>query len=163
SIPIVEGESMTSALLDIDQLTKSYGGAVTANAQVSFTVHAGEVVGLLGHNGAGKTTLLAQIVGLLRPEAGTVRLAGQDAAPNPGYARRCVALQSQSQAPLDGLTPLGAIQIAARLRGMSRSEAKRAAESLIEELDLGPWRNRTATPEGGGLSGGVRRLTSFAM
>lgn len=149
-------------VLEVAGLTRRFG-SVVANDGVDLTVHAGEVVGLLGHNGAGKTTVISQVVGLLRPDAGVIRVAGVDAVRDPAAARRCVALQSQSQAPLDGLTPRTAIEIAGRLRGLSRSAARDAAERVADELDIRSWFERRATPEGGGLSGGVRRLTSFAM
>src|SRR5699024_1036084 len=56
-----------------------------------------------------------------------------------------------------------AIEIAARLRGLSSRDARAAARDLAEELDIGPWLDQRALPEGGGLSGGIRRLTGFAM
>ncbi|WP_246518321.1 ATP-binding cassette domain-containing protein [Thermocatellispora tengchongensis] len=46
---------------------------------------------------------------------------------------------------------------------MSRTDAKAAARALADELDIREWFDRRATPDGGGLSGGVRRLTAFAM
>ncbi|MFV2178158.1 ABC transporter ATP-binding protein [Actinomadura sp. LOL_016] len=150
------------AVLEIDGLTRRFG-PVVANDAIDLRVRAGEVVGLLGHNGAGKTTLVSQIVGLLAPHAGTIRVAGVDAVAEPATARRCVALQAQAQAPMDGLTPRTAIEIAARLRGMSRANARAAALALVDELDVHEWLDRRATPDGGGLSGGVRRLTAFAM
>ncbi|MGO1228505.1 MAG: ATP-binding cassette domain-containing protein [Brachybacterium sp.] len=82
---------------------------------------------------------------------------------HPAEARRHVALQPQAQAPIDGLTPRSAIEIAGRLRGLSARDARRAATDLAEELDIGTWLDRRALPEGGGLSGGIRRLTGFAM
>ncbi|WP_229073530.1 ABC transporter ATP-binding protein [Actinoplanes sp. DH11] len=149
-------------MLEVEGLTRRFGSTV-ANDGVDLRVRAGEVVGLLGHNGAGKTTLVSQVVGLLRPHAGSIRVAGVDATVDPATARRCVALQAQAQAPLDGLTPRSAIEIAARLRGMSRADARSAAEALADELDIREWFGRRARPDGGGLSGGVRRLTAFAM
>lgn len=149
-------------VLQIEGLTRRFG-SVTANDDISLTVRAGEVVGLLGHNGAGKTTLVSQVVGLLRPDAGAIRVAGVDAIADPAAARRSVALQAQAQAPIDGLTPRSAITIAARLRGLSPRAAGAAADRLADELDIAEWFDRRATPDGGGLSGGVRRLTAFAM
>lgn len=153
---------MSSDVLRITGLTCRYG-RVVANDDISLRVGRGEVVGLLGHNGAGKTTLVSQVVGLLKPEAGEIRVGSADAVRNPSAARRHVALQPQAQTPMDGLTPRAAIEIAARLRGLSARDARVAASDLADELDIGPWLDRRALPEGGGLSGGIRRLTGFAM
>lgn len=148
--------------LSITGLTRTFG-SVRANDDISLRVRSGEVVGLLGHNGAGKTTLVSQVVGLLRPDAGEIRVGAVDAVRDPGDARRHVALQPQAQTPIDGLTPRAAIEIAARLRGLSSRDARAVAVALAEELDIGSWLDRRALPEGGGLSGGIRRLTGFAM
>lgn len=150
------------SVLAIDQLTRSYG-QVIANDRVSLTVEHGEVVGLLGHNGAGKSTLVNQVVGLLKPDSGSIMLGHLDAVAHPDVARRHVSIQPQAQAPIDGLSPKLAIELAGRIRGLSSRDAKASAASLIDELDLGEWADRRAGGEGTGLSGGVRRLTSFAM
>lgn len=144
------------------RLTKTYG-AHRANDEVDLTVRAGEVVGLLGHNGAGKSTLVSQAAGLLRPDSGTLHVAGVDVRAHPAAARRALALQPQAQVPLDGLTPASAIRMAGRLRGLSRRAARAAAADLVERLDIGRWARQRAGAEGAGLSGGVRRLTAFAM
>lgn len=149
-------------ILDITHLTKSFG-KVVANDDVTLRVARGEVVGLLGHNGAGKTTLVSQVVGLLRPDDGSIRVGDLDAIAHPAAARRRVALQPQAQVPIDGLTPKTAIELAGRLRGMSVADARRGAAELADQLDIGQWFTQRALPEGRGLSGGVRRLTGFAM
>lgn len=153
---------MNADVLHITGLTRRYG-QVVANDEISLRVRPGEVLGLLGHNGAGKTTLVSQVVGLLKPDAGHIAVGRVDAVRHPAAARRHVALQPQAQAPIDGLTPRSAIEIAARLRGLSSRDARAAARDLAEELDIGPWLDQRALPEGGGLSGGIRRLTGFAM
>lgn len=153
---------MSPDVLRITALSRRFG-PVVANEDISLQVGAGEIVGLLGHNGAGKSTLVSQVVGLLKPDAGRIMLGGIDAVRHPAAARRRVALQPQSQTPIDGLTPRRAIEISARLRGLPRREARRAANDLAEELDIGEWMDRRALPEGAGLSGGIRRLTGFAM
>ncbi len=150
------------SVLSVSTLSRSFG-SVVANDDVNLSVGRGDVVGLLGHNGAGKTTLVNQIVGLLKPDSGSIHIGNIDCVAHPALARRHVAVQPQAQAPIDGLTPLLAIELAARIRGLSPRDARASAVRLIDELDLGPWRNQRALPEGGGLSGGIRRLTSFAM
>ncbi|HET8994782.1 MAG TPA: ABC transporter ATP-binding protein [Rhodococcus sp. (in: high G+C Gram-positive bacteria)] len=153
---------MNADVLRITGLTRRYGH-IAANDDISLRIRSGEVVGLLGHNGAGKTTLVSQVVGLLKPDVGEIRVGHTDAVQNPGAARRHVALQPQAQAPIDGLTPRSAIEIAGRIRGLSSRDARAVATDLAEELDIGPWLDQRALPEGGGLSGGIRRLTGFAM
>lgn len=146
-------------VLDIDRLTKDYRNGVRANDDIAFQVAAGEVFGLLGHNGAGKTTLLNQVVGIARPTRGSIRIDGTGAVARPAMARRACSMQPQSQAPLDGVTPHEAIELMARIRGATRDRARRRTSELVEALDIGAW----AKTRGERLSGGVRRLTAFAM
>src|SRR6202162_931660 len=63
-------------LVTVERLTKTYG-KFTAVDEVSFVVHAGEIAGLVGPNGAGKTTIIHMMLGLISPNAGTVRLFGK--------------------------------------------------------------------------------------
>lgn len=63
------------ALLEVDGITKRFGGLVAVNA-VSFAVDRGEILGIIGPNGAGKTTLFGLISGFIRPDTGTVRFEG---------------------------------------------------------------------------------------
>ena len=70
------------ALLTAEGLTKRFG-AFTAVDGVDLVVQPGEVCGLLGPNGAGKTTTIGMMIGLLRPTAGTVRIAGHDVQRDP--------------------------------------------------------------------------------
>jgi branched-chain amino acid transport system ATP-binding protein len=68
---------MTAPLLEIHGISKRFGGLAALN-DVSAEVGRGEIVGLIGPNGAGKTTLFSTLVGLHRPNAGTIRLNGQN-------------------------------------------------------------------------------------
>ena len=158
----MEGVNVSTRGLFVDRVHRSFGKLV-ANCGVSLNASPGEVVVLLGHNGAGKTTLISQISGLLKPDSGTIRVDGIDVVKQPKQARSMVSVQPQSQAPVEGLTPRAAIEISAQLRGATRFCAGEIAESLAEELEIVPWIDQRALPEGGGLSGGIRRLTSFAM
>jgi ABC-2 type transport system ATP-binding protein len=146
-------------LLEVDDLTKRYRRGARANDGVSLQVQAGEVYGLLGHNGAGKTTLVNQIVGLLKPDSGSIQINGRDVVADPGFARRVCAIQPQAQVPIDGLTPRQAIGLVGRLRGASATDVRARTERLADALDIGEWLNT----DGEKLSGGVKRLVSFCM
>ncbi len=74
-------------LLAVQGITKAYPGVV-ANSDVSFTIREGEVHALLGENGAGKSTLVKMIYGLVKPDAGTMRLRGADYTPSEPRAAR---------------------------------------------------------------------------
>ena len=118
--------------------------------------------GLLGPNGAGKTTLVRQLVGLLRPDEGEIRLLGRPLTSGRGSSRvgadasACVAYLPQHEAALADLTVELAIQSTGRLRGLSAADARAERDSLIAELGLEPLVGRVI----GKLSGGERRLAA---
>lgn len=152
------------SLLKIEEVTKVYGArlrgnGIRANDGISLTVESGEVFGLLGPNGAGKSTLVNQIIGLVAPTSGKIIIAGVDVVANPNYARQVCAFQPQSQVPIEGVTPLQAIEIVGRLRGGRPEAVRQRARQLIDSLEIGDW----AEQRGESLSGGVRRLTAFCM
>ncbi len=147
-------------LLEIDALTKTYRrGTTRANDGISLAVDEGEVFGLLGHNGAGKTTLVNQVVGLVRPDQGSIRLAGHDVIADPGFGRAACSIQPQSQVPIAGLTPRQAIDLVGRMNGGSPARVRQRTTELTAALDLGEWLD----VDGARLSGGVKRLVSFCM
>ena len=146
-------------LLQIEKLTKIYRTGTRANDGISLAIDEGEVFGLLGHNGAGKSTLVNQVVGLLRPTAGSIRIDGRDMVADPGLARRLCSFQAQSQVPIDGLAPRQAIDLLGQLRGASKSDVQVRRARLVEALELEEWIDVDASR----LSGGVKRLVAFAM
>ena len=147
-------------LLEVEGITKRYKRSFTpANDGIDLTVDSGQIYGLLGHNGAGKTTLVHQIVGLLRPDNGSIRIADRDVVADPGYARATCSIEPQAQVPIHGLTPRQAIETLGRLRGGEAAGVRARADRLIETLALGEWAN----VDGARLSGGVKRLVSFCM
>lgn len=147
--------------LSIRGLTKTYGGrtGVRANDGVDLDVDRGQVVGLLGHNGAGKTTLVNQVVGLVRPDAGTITLDGIDAVARPDAARRRASIQAQANVPITGLTPRTAVQLVGRIRGARRADVVARTQHLVDALDIGEWADVPAQK----ISGGIARLTAFCM
>ena len=146
--------------LSLEDVTKTYRrGAAAANRAISLTFRAGELIALIGHNGAGKTTLLNQIIGTTKPSSGDIRYGTASLVAKPDLARRVASMMPQMHAPLTGVTPLQAIAAIGRLRGLSGANARREASTLIDQLDIAQWQGTG----GEKLSGGLRRLTSYAM
>jgi ABC-2 type transport system ATP-binding protein len=145
-------------LLRIDHLTKTYRNGTRANDDISLEVDQGQVFGLLGPNGAGKTTLVGQVLGSLVPTGGSIWIGEVDVTHRPDVARSACSYQPQTSVPIDGLTPVEAIEMAGRIRGGQLDVIRRQADELIADLDLGEWAGKMVP-----LSGGVARLVAFCM
>ena len=87
----------------------------TAVDNLDLTVRAGEFYALLGPNGAGKTTTLRMIVGLLKPDAGTVSVFGVDALADPGAAKQMIAWAPDEPMLYDRLSPMEYLEFVAGL------------------------------------------------
>ena len=141
------------AAVSVRGLAKRYG-PVEAVRGVSFDVAAGEIFGLLGPNGAGKTTSLECILGLRRPDAGTIALAGVDALAQPDRAKERVGAQLQDAALQDQITPRQALRLFA---GFYRAPA--GVDELIDRFALAA---RADAPFAA-LSSGQRRRLFLAL
>jgi ABC-2 type transport system ATP-binding protein len=140
-------------------LTKRYSAGVLANDRIDLDVRAGEVFGLLGPNGAGKTTLVRQIIGLLKPTTGSIRLGTEDLVARPDVARERCAYLPQSALPVSSFRLQEMVELVGRIRGGDAHAVRRRADGLVTAIELDEWRN---TP-GIRLSGGTRRLAGFLM
>jgi ABC-2 type transport system ATP-binding protein len=125
-------------------LTKTFG-RVTALAGLDLTVPAGQVAGFLGPNGAGKSTTIRVLLGLLRADAGTVRLLGGDPWTDAVALHRRLAYVPGDVVLWPNLTGGEAIDLLGRLRG--RTDAKRKAE-LLERFELDPTRKSRTYSKG---------------
>ena len=105
---------------------------------LDLSVRAGEFYALVGPNGAGKTTTLRMIAGLLRPDAGTIRVGGIDALADPIAAKRIVAWISDEPMIYDKLTPREYLEFVAGLWGVEPTLAAARAEALLGWLGLAP-------------------------
>jgi len=105
---------------------------------LNLTVRSGEFYALLGPNGAGKTTTLRMIAGLLRPDAGSIRVAGIDALADPVAAKRTMAWVSDEPMIYDKLTPREYLEFVAGLWSLAPALAEPRAQVLLDWLDLAP-------------------------
>ncbi len=120
-------------MIEVEGLCKAYRD-LTAVDGLSFTVGAGEVLGLVGPNGAGKTTTLRCLSGILPPGAGTIRIAGHDLAKEPVEAKSALAFMPDEPNLFPYLTVADHLALTARLYGVAGAEAK--GRALLEELEL---------------------------
>lgn len=144
--------------IDVRGLTKSFDGHPVLDG-LDLTVQRGEIFALLGVNGAGKTTAISILTTLLRPDRGTVRVAGHDIGSAPVEVRRRISLTGQSAAVDDVLTATENLMLFARLAGLSGRSARTRCEELLDQFGLREAsRHRVST-----FSGGMRRRLDLAL
>ena len=120
-------------VIAVDRLHRTYGD-VTAVDDLSFTVEAGEIVGLIGPNGAGKTTTLRSMSGILRPTSGRVLIAGFDMVQAPEQAKRRLAFMPDEPHLFEYMTVEEHLRLIGRLYGVPDVIAR--AQPLLDELEL---------------------------
>ncbi|MDT7779706.1 MAG: daunorubicin/doxorubicin transport system ATP-binding protein [Acidobacteriota bacterium] len=147
------GEDVREAALRVSGLVKRYRDGTEANRGIDMHVGVGEVVSILGPNGAGKTTFLRQVTTELRPTSGSITVFGEDAIAAPLRAKRLMGITPQEAGVFESLTVREHLELFARLKGLMKIEARRAACETAEELELGAELSKRV----GTLSGGQRR------
>jgi lipopolysaccharide export system ATP-binding protein len=144
----------STSVLEGVNLAKSFKGRRVVD-QVSVRVEQGEIVGLLGPNGAGKTTTFYLITGLIRPDAGRVRLDGLDLTRAPMYERARAGIGYLAQEPsiFRKMTVEENILAILETRDLGREERHRELDRMLDELSIKHLRRSRAYS----LSGGERR------
>jgi len=160
---MIERNVDTAQEIRIRNLLKRYGERTVVNG-VSAEVRTGEVVGLLGPNGAGKTTTFYMVVGLVKPDGGTVLLDSGDgehdltSAPMYRRARAGIGYLAQENSIFRKLSVGDNIRLIWEMNGVPRAEQERRLPVLLEEFGLQKFINA----RGDSLSGGERRRVEIA-
>lgn len=145
--------------IETHELVKSFGDRTVVN-HVSITVKQGTIVGLLGPNGAGKTTTFYMIVGLEKPDYGTVTIDNRDITHLPMHARARAGIGylPQEQSIFRKLTVEENIMSVLELGALTPQERQLKMDALIEEFNVGHVRKK----HGNSLSGGEKRRVEIA-
>ncbi len=148
-----------SITIHTNKLVKSYKGRTVVN-NVSISVTQGEIVGLLGPNGAGKTTSFYMVVGLIKPDEGSVYLNDQDITKLPMYKRAQMGIGYLPQEPsvFRKLSVEDNIMAVLEMTKLNKADREEKLEKLLSEFNLHHVRKNN----GDSLSGGERRRTEIA-
>ena len=122
-------------MLRLQGLRKTYGDFVALHG-LDLAIAAGEILALLGPNGAGKSTAVKCVVGLLRPDAGTVHVDGVDALQQPQTARRRIGYLPEVARLHEALTPWEYLLLKGRLFDLEDAQIRVAGERLLAGFDL---------------------------
>ena len=125
---------------------------------LDLTIYGGEFYALVGPNGAGKTTTLRMVVGLLKPDAGSIRIGGVDALSDPVAAKQITAWLSDEPMIYDKLTPYEYLEFVAGLWRIEPAVAQARARELIGWLGLEPHAHERCE----GFSRGMRQKVALA-
>jgi len=140
-------DALSGTELKVEGLTKRFGG-LTAVKNVSFSLWGGEITGLIGPNGSGKSTIMKLVMGLERPDAGSVQIGGEETARWAPHriARRGIGILFQHSRPLPRQTVIENIMLALLpdrlLHWGRRSEVLERAEWIAERVGLSEVRHR---------------------
>jgi ABC-2 type transport system ATP-binding protein len=141
-------------LLTLDGVSKSYGAVAAAN-DVSLVIPRGSIYGFLGPNGAGKTTTIRAIMGIILPDAGTIRFAGDSLT---AAVRDRIGYLPEERGLYRKMKCLDQLAYLAELKGVPRREALRRASDWLDRLELGDWKQRKVDA----LSKGMQQKIQFA-
>ena len=138
--------------LEMQGVSKRFG-ALSAVADVSFSVRRGEIFGLVGPDGAGKSTVMRMLASVMRADAGRIRIDGVDVVADPETTKRHVSYMPQRFGLYDDLTVDENIRFYADLFEVPDALWRARAQQLLEASNMLPFRARLA----GKLSGGMKQ------
>lgn len=144
--------------LEVSHLRKSYGDVIAVD-DISFSVNRGEILGLIGPNGAGKSTCMLIIIGLLKADAGTIKLDGRIYDPRNPAMRSLLGIVPQELAIYPELTASQNLRFFGGLYGLRGAQLEKRVEYVLELTGL--IRNADHTPST--FSGGMSRRLNFGI
>jgi sodium transport system ATP-binding protein len=145
-------------LLKVEKLTRKFNEFTAVN-EISFSVKAGEIFGLLGENGAGKTTTLRMIATMLQITSGSIKVCGYDVKTQPQNVRENIGILFGGETGLyDRLTVYENVSYFGELNDMSKSEIKERFSILSEIFQMSDFISKRA----GKLSKGTKQKVAFA-
>ena len=122
--------------VELVRVAKQYADVIAVD-YIDLDVKRGEIFGLLGPNGSGKTTVLKTILGLVKPDSGSVKVLGINVQDDPVGVKRRVGYVPESPRIYEFLTGLEFLDLTGDIYGMSPSEKKRRIDEYLEALELG--------------------------
>jgi len=150
SVVLDETTAAAPAALTLRAVTKAFGDTRAVDG-IDLTVPAGTFYGLVGPNGAGKTTTLSLIAGLLRPDKGTIEVAGVDARANPTGAKRLMGVLPDRLRTFDRLTGRQLLYYYGVLRGLPSATVESRIADLARAFDLTDALGRTVSDYSAGM------------
>ncbi len=141
--------TQNETLIRASSLRKSYGTTLALDG-IDF-VFSGGSLGIVGPNGAGKTTLIKLILGLLKPDAGTLRVFGAEPSRFGKVLRRRIGYLSENNSYVQGMDGVTMVRYAGELTGMPPRDALRRAHEMLDFAGLGEQRYRQASSYSAGM------------
>lgn len=144
---------MEKCVIELKDIVKSYGSVKAVNG-ISLQVYKGEVLGIIGANGAGKSTTLEMMMGLRKPDSGSVKVLEMDMSTAADEIKQRIGIQLQQTALYDRIKVKEALELF-----RSYYDKKRDLQEIIQTLGLEPYLNKYVK----NLSGGWQQRTSLAL
>lgn len=140
-------------VVKVSDLTKKYGSLLAVD-NISFAIEKGEIFGLLGPNGAGKTTTVEMIIGLRKPDSGSIQVCGIDALKEPSSIKEIIGVQLQSTTLYDKIRVKEAIELFG-----SYYRKSLPSDEILKEVSLTEKKDSFIST----LSGGMKQRLSMAL
>ncbi|TXC92955.1 ABC transporter ATP-binding protein [Metabacillus litoralis] len=142
-----------NTVIEVEHIVKNYG-SVKAVDGISLSVNKGEILGIIGANGAGKSTTLEMMMGLRKPDSGSVTVLGLDMKHSADEIKQKIGIQLQQTSLYDRIKVKEALTLFS-----SYYDKKRDQKEIIQTLGLEPYLNKYVK----NLSGGWQQRTSLAL